>query len=600
MKHTVRGRGSLVAFRFAIVALGAQTLFTSSSVAAAARAVAAPDQATPAPAAGAVPKSIVDLQPFRQTSSSSVEAAIGVPGAATLVNLNPTTNTWYLLKVAWQDGSESFYHLENPRRSQNVALNPKYPLGVELLEGNTRYQCSLFAAASNPPLAEASKSHVPYASLCEGRLLLRNHVKGHLTRLEAEAQFVRNQVWGGEKITVIFHHLLEDTHRETAQLSAAAEQGAATAGPATENAPLPALVDARYADRVLTPSGLGIPLENVRGEVRPGAWYAASGNPGVYVSLIEPQLIDAAILESHRETVNALDSVETSSLCYLVAFDLDRFDLGYALGTENPSVEWSEHIQPQMKDPRLPGPDGIGTIAPLVSTGLISPELAPITVATFAGGFKRMHGAFKYGELATVNHGSHYGFLENGVVFSRLQPGLATVFVLEDGSVGMKSWDSKDDGLLGRIRYARQNGVPLVEFDERSQSTVPGRLVNQWGPGNWSGSEEMKLRTLRAGAALQWNGKKHFLIYAVFSDATPSAMARVFQAYRCRYGMPLDMNALEHSYFALYRRTGSQLFVDYLIDGMSEVDKNDSGGTVPRFLGYPDNRDFFFVTRRNQ
>jgi len=600
MKHTVRGRGSLVAFRFAIVALGAQTLFTSSSVAAAARAVAAPDQATPAPAAGAVPKSIVDLQPFRQTSSSSVEAAIGVPGAATLVNLNPTTNTWYLLKVAWQDGSESFYHLENPRRSQNVALNPKYPLGVELLEGNTRYQCSLFAAASNPPLAEASKSHVPYASLCEGRLLLRNHVKGHLTRLEAEAQFVRNQVWGGEKITVIFHHLLEDTHRETAQLSAAAEQGAATAGPATENAPLPALVDARYADRVLTPSGLGIPLENVRGEVRPGAWYAASGNPGVYVSLIEPQLIDAAILESHRETVNALDSVEASSLCYLVAFDLDRFDLGYALGTENPSVEWSEHIQPQMKDPRLPGPDGIGTIAPLVSTGLISPELAPITVATFAGGFKRMHGAFKYGELATVNHGSHYGFLENGVVFSRLQPGLATVFVLEDGSVGMKSWDSKDDGLLGRIRYARQNGVPLVEFDERSQSTVPGRLVNQWGPGNWSGSEEMKLRTLRAGAALQWNGKKHFLIYAVFSDATPSAMARVFQAYRCRYGMPLDMNALEHSYFALYRRTGSQLFVDYLIDGMSEVDKNDSGGTVPRFLGYPDNRDFFFVTRRNQ
>jgi hypothetical protein len=124
-------------------------------------------------------------------------------------------------------------------------------------------------------------------------------------------------------------------------------------------------------------------------------------------------------------------------------------------------------------------------------------------------------------------------------------------------------------------------------------------LVTQWGAGNWSGSEEMKLRTLRAGAALQWNAKKRFLIYAVFSDATPSAMARVFQAYRCRYGMHLDMNALEHSYFALYRQRGSQLFVDYLISGMSEVDKIDSGETVPRFLGYPDNRDFFFVTRRS-
>jgi hypothetical protein len=125
-------------------------------------------------------------------------------------------------------------------------------------------------------------------------------------------------------------------------------------------------------------------------------------------------------------------------------------------------------------------------------------------------------------------------------------------------------------------------------------------LVNQWGPGNWSGSEELRLRTMRAGIALQANGHKRFLIYAVFSDATPSAMARVFQAYRCRYAMHLDMNALEHSYLALYRRNGSQLLVDYLIEGMSEAEKNTSGGTVPRFLGYPDNRDFFFVTRRSQ
>jgi len=595
-KHSPRSHRLLAAFTSGILAFAAaQTLYAPNRIAVADRAEAAPDQ-TAAPEA-ALPSSIVDLQLFRQTSSVGIESATGVPGTATLVNLNPTINVWYLLKVVWQGGSESSYQLENPQpRSQTVALNPNDAAGIELVDGGTRQRCNLFAGTA---LAEASQSHVPYAPLCEGRLLLRNPAKGHLTRLEAEAQFVRNQVWGGEKITVIFHHLLEDTHRQTAQLSAAPTQGTTTAPAASENAPAAALIDAKYTDRVLTPSGLGIPLENQHGELRPGAWYAASDNPGVYVSLIEPQLIDATILESHKGTVNALDAVEASSLCYLVAFDLDRFDLGYALGTENPSVEWSEHIQPQMKDSRLPGPDGIGTIAPLVSPGLISPGSARITVATFAGGFKRLHGAFKYGELATVNHGSHYGFLENGVVFSRLQPGLATVFVLADGSVGMKSWEPKDNGLLGRIRYARQNGVPIVEFDERSQSTVPGRLVNQWGPGNWSGSEDTKLRTLRAGAALQSSGNKRFLIYAVFSDATPSAMARVFQAYRFRYGMHLDMNALEHSYFALYRRAGSQLIVDYLIDGMSEVDKMDSGGTTPRFLGYPDNRDFFFITRRN-
>ena len=549
----------------------------------------------------AVPKSIVDLQPFRQAVSGRIEAAGGGRGTATLVNLNPVINSWYLLQVRWADGSESSYDLENPRpRSQKLLLDSSYLQGIELVEDGARRPCNLFADGSGSPLEQARKSPVPYVSLCEGRLFLRNAVKGHFTRLEAEAEFVRNNLWGGEKVTVIFHHLLEDTHRETAKLQAAGEGAQTAMGVTTEDAPLPALIDANFANRALTTTGLGLTLEGVHGAVTPGAWYAASGNPGVYVSLIEPQLIDASILQSHKATVNALDSVEASSLCYLVAFDLDRFDLGYSLGTDHPSVEWSEHIQPQVKDPRFPGPDGIGTIAPLVSTGLISPQSAPVTVATFAGGFKRMHGAFKYGELATVNHGSHYGFVVDGVIFSRLQPGLATLFVLEDGSVQMKTWDTQDDQLLSRIRYARQNGVPLVEFDDRSQSTVPGRLVNQWGAGNWSGSEDMKLRTLRAGIALQGHARKRFLIYAVFSDATPSAMARVFQAYRCRYAMHLDMNALEHSYLALYRRSGSQLLVDYLIQGMSEAEKNTSGGTVPRFLGYPDNRDFFFVMRRSQ
>jgi hypothetical protein len=75
-------------------------------------------------------------------------------------------------------------------------------------------------------------------------------------------------------------------------------------------------------------------------------------------------------------------------------------------------------------------------------------------------------------------------------------------------------------------------------------------------------------------------------------------MARVFQAYGCRYAMLLDMNALEHTYLALYQRSGSQLTLEHLIHGMGEVDKTVSGKTVPRFLGYPDNRDFFYVMRR--
>ena len=210
-----------------------------------------------------------------------------------------------------------------------------------------------------------------------------------------------------------------------------------------------------------------------------------------------------------------------------------------------------------------------------------------------------MHGAFKYGDLALKNHGSHYGFIESGVVFSKLQPGLATLFVLDDGSIEMKTWAESDNKLLARIKHARQNGVPVIEFDPATKGPAPGALVRRWGAGNWSGSADEKLRTMRSGAALQTNHGKHFLIYAVFSDATPSAMARIFQAYRCDYAMLLDMNALEHTYLALYRRSGSQMFVDHMLKGMSDVDKSVSGELVPRFLGYPDNRDFFYLMRRN-
>jgi len=297
--------------------------------------------------------------------------------------------------------------------------------------------------------------------------------------------------------------------------------------------------------------------------------------------------------------VSGLDGVEAGQIVYLVAFDLDRFDLKYALGTDHPKVEWSDRIQGRIKDESLPGPDGFGAIAPLVSTGLISPKDAVRTAATFTGGFKRTHGAFKYGDLSLKNYASHYGFVENGVIFSRLQPGLATIYVLNDHRVDMKTWAERDNDLLPRIQYARQNGAPIiVEFNQVAQLSVPGPLVARWGEGNWSGSADGKLRTMRAGAGMQESSGKRFLIYAFFWSATPSAMARVFQAYRCRYAMLLDMNALEHTYLSLYKRQGSNLYVQHLIQGMSQVDRSVKGQYVPRFLGYSDNRDFFYLLRK--
>jgi len=552
----------------------------------------------------ATPKTIVELQQYRQTTSVSLGLRAGTETIATLINLNPGINVWYLLRVGSRDGKSSVaWHIENPSpRESRFFLDAGFTSGIVIAQDRNRHNCELFGASSPNTLERARTSQVAYVPLCGGRVYLRNPVKGRRTALESVTEFLRDEVWGGERAVVLFHHLMADRYREagelvpestTARLSSPENKG-------TDH-PLAAAIDPQYANRLVKAWNFGIELHQgspEKGGMTPGAWYETAADPGIHVSVMQPAFVASAILQSYRSVVNSLDPVEAQSLAYLLAFDTDQFELNYALGTQHPEVRWSDRVTKEMRKPKMPGPDGIGTIEPLVSTGLVRPDNRRRTVASFTGGFKRTHGAFKFGKLASQNQGSHYGFIENGVVLSKLQPGLATVFALDDGSIGMKTWAESDNALLSRIRHARQNGVPIVQFDNSSQTTVPGPLVNLWGPGNWSGSEDEKLRTIRAGLAMQTNHGKRYLIYAVFSDATPSAMARVFQAYRCDYAMLLDMNALEHTYLALYRRSGDELSVDHLLKGMSELDQSASHDSVPRFLGFSDNRDFFYMMRR--
>jgi hypothetical protein len=172
------------------------------------------------------------------------------------------------------------------------------------------------------------------------------------------------------------------------------------------------------------------------------------------------------------------------------------------------------------------------------------------------------------------------------------------VYVLDDGSVDMKTWTEADNALLPKLRDARQNGVALVEPAATDGTSSVGALVEQWGPGNWSGSTQGQLRALRAGTCLLTPSSGRYLVYGYFSTATPPTMARVFQAYGCRYAMHLDMNALEHTYLAVYKRQGARMAVEHLVKGMSVLDKQSGDDLQPRFLDFPDNRDFFYVLRR--
>jgi hypothetical protein len=531
------------------------------------------------------PQSIVELQPSRVTTS--------VDGA-TLVDLNPNVGTWYLLSLSPPAAGKSLsFHLENVSLKPPLRLAPGKASTLALV-GADGATCEL---QSGDVLRAASKTGLPFAPICSGALYVRNPVAGHRTSIERVTDFLRDEVWGGDAlITFVKKQVYRDAFLE----KSGAVAGTAHSTAAATSGPRPARIAPELANASIVPEHLALDVERDGNALSPGSWYPLRGLSGVYFSSLAPAHMDASIRNGRQPNVNQLDAVELQALVYLVAFDLGELDLHFVLGTDHPRLDWSDRPPPSSQDPSLPGPDGIGSAAPLVTNGMVSPQDVERTVGAFTGGFKRSHGAFRYGALANRNHGSHYGFMEEGVIFSTLQPGLATVVVMDDAKVDLRTWSTADGAKLPHIRYARQNGVPLIELDPARATGIPGQLVNQWGAGNWSGSADEDLRSLRAGLCLATNGARRFILYGYFSAATPSAMARVFEAYRCDYAMHLDMNALEHTYLALYVQQGHSRAVEHLVSGMEEVDRSSGGALAPRFLSFPDDRDFFYLTRRPQ
>src|SRR6185437_1083686 len=75
----------------------------------AAAALACDEQAAPAQMGqyeANVPKTILELQPFRRSTSEPVTDAAGRRGTVTLVELNPNSNAWLLLQLLWEDPAE--------------------------------------------------------------------------------------------------------------------------------------------------------------------------------------------------------------------------------------------------------------------------------------------------------------------------------------------------------------------------------------------------------------------------------------------------------------------------------------------------------------
>lgn len=532
------------------------------------------------------PGSILALQPFR--AEQVVEA--GDDMSLRLVSLNPAVNAWFLLELTPANGRSRFYHLESADpQAWMLSLIGGDDAALVVETANERHLCRPWEGGQSE-LDTARSSALPYAPVCGQRLYLRNRVSGSRTNREAVVDFLRNNVVFGDSIV----EMIKGAFFEDAFMQSADTIEGADAGEVAE-----ALGQANLAQRPVMRVYTGFDLlGSDGGAVEAGSWYAVEGAPGIYASAMQPGMIHPDILNRRGET-NALDPVERRADVYLVAFDLTEFELGFEMGTDHPALGWSPRPHGAGRNHRIPGPDGINSPEPLAMVGMLSPALTDRVAATFTAGFKREHGAFRAGTMAVTNHGHHYGFISNGVVLSRLQPGLSTLYALNDGTIDMRVWRDEDAALLPHIRFARQNGVPLIELNPETGEGLPGAQVRHWLPGNWSGSGNAELRTLRAGACMKTVAGRQFLIYAYFSSVTPSGMARSFQAYDCTHAMLLDMNSLEHTYMALYLQGSDGFDTRHLVRGMADIDlRARDGSRIPRFVGSADNRDFFYLLRR--
>lgn len=508
-----------------------------------------------------------------------------------LVNLNSNVNSWYLLRSTDLDGKtrSRTINLQNPRAPKIQMRLDSKTTDLQFFAGSKMVDsCTNWEDAFRP-------TNEPFAPICNNRLYVRNRSDGYQPAIEKGAEFFRENFGAAGEWLVdqAKSNVFEGRYAEDASLT----DDPSTSGIETK-ALRPAPLDKRYQGQTLARQDLGIHLAKpfTTKEMKVGEWYPAEWYPHVYVSILAPGMISKDILSSYSDHVQQLQPREINSLAYLVAFDMKTYSMGWAHGTRLPGVGWSErmHAEARRRFGGGQGPDGFNSFGELINPGQVPPSEWARTVATISGGFQLRHSHFMNGYYATVNKAGHYGFIDDGVIMSSPKPGLSTIIVYTDGSFNLKTWTEEDNNELSRIRYLRQNGLPMVDLDSHG-TTVPNSYVGNRRDGNWSGSAAGDNYTPRGAACLIERGGEQYFVYGYFSAATPNAIARVFQAYGCKSAIHLDMNSPGQAYMTLVSSDGRKIESQHLVNSMSSADP---GRQLPRYLAVPDFRDFFWITVR--
>ena len=542
---------------------------------------------------------VVEFQKFKEKTELRVGS-----NEIELINLNKNISSWYLITLKVPKQNPVTLNLQtNSRLVKEVTLNPDAPTGimVEKLDG-TKVPCGVFDHAV---LKKQGKQG--YEMICNNLVALRfdqpvaatfstssiaDGIRGAATWMGAPTL--------GEDIAnfgkMIVNLVDSPEIVEKVGVDAKAKQNLKQTPPAAK---------IQKAGTTIGRTSLGIEIDEKilpkDKQMLAGEWYPAKNYPGAYISILNPEMVDADILKTYADRVGALNETERTAAVSIVAFDLSVYSFGWNRGSDL-DVNWSPMYGKARPNPF--GPDGFGDLKQLAAPGYVPPMFLPSTVAVFSGGFHRKHSFFVYGERSNTNNGNHYGFMEEGVLMSTLHPDLASFIIYKNGDVALHPWTKADDDNIQNIRHVRQNGIAPIEFDAQTNTVVPHPFTKDSNLSNyWAGINNLTCVPRGVAFTMEKEGRK-FLAYAYFSRATPNAIARVMQAYGATGAIHLDMNSAYNAYFSMVHALNNGFKVEPLAHDMSGGNKSvtidNKPSVAPRYLVTPDKRDIFYVYKRAQ
>lgn len=318
---------------------------------------------------------------------------------------------------------------------------------------------------------------------------------------------------------------------------------AAVAPPAVSADPTPAPSGAPSASPAAAPADGVFPPPAVAAPVPA----VATEGDGVWIPIPD----DAAGKQPPimYKTVVHPDPKRNFAAVAVVAIDLKRVDLHLVAGTQEPE---SRKV-PSDKRP-----------------GVVPKEAFPDLIAAFNGGFKAIHG--------------HWGMMLDGATYVVPRDVGCTVALYKDGALRIRTWPAvKDDE--PKMAYYRQTPPCLVEQGKVHNTLEQTEYSKGWGA---TVSGETVIR--RSAVGVDRAGRT--LFYALGEAMTARALARAMRAVGAESAAQLDVNYSYPRFLFFDRAAGEE---------MPHV----SGTIIPdikhhksEYVGAPEIRDFFYVTRR--